>query len=145
MMTAAYEIGTRVGRAIAHDVLADSLSREWTGLDPVDCDQLVAAGIEPDTAAWTVAEATAKAAYLATLPANEDEEVDGKIAELAILTTTDNAGRHFTLWSKYWRKLEDDELIEIDRPIHGSTGTPYSQEYWSISVTENGLAAVESM
>lgn len=61
--TKAAEVGARVGRAIARDVLADGLPREWTGLDPQDGDQLTAAGIEPGTPEWDEAEAAAHEAY----------------------------------------------------------------------------------
>lgn len=54
---------TMVGRAIAHDVLADAMPREWTGLDPQDGDQLRAVGIEPGSDAWLAAEEMAARAY----------------------------------------------------------------------------------
>lgn len=59
----ASEIGTRVGKAIARDVVADGLPREWTGLDAQDGDVLTAAGLTPGTAEWAEAEAAAEAAY----------------------------------------------------------------------------------
>lgn len=62
-MTTAKQIGEKVGRAIARDVLADGLPREWTGLDPQDGDQLAAAGLEPGTPAWGEAELAAEVAY----------------------------------------------------------------------------------
>ena len=34
------EIGSQIGNAIARDVLANDLPREWTGLDPMDADQI---------------------------------------------------------------------------------------------------------
>lgn len=39
-MSNATEIGTKIGKAIARDVIADGLPREWTGLDPQDADQI---------------------------------------------------------------------------------------------------------
>ena len=57
-------IGRRIGRAIARDVIADDMPREWTGLDPQDGDQLTAAGIAPGTAAWDDAETAARREYL---------------------------------------------------------------------------------
>jgi hypothetical protein len=39
-MNAIEQIGIRIGRAIAHDTLADDLPRGWTGLDPQDVDQI---------------------------------------------------------------------------------------------------------
>lgn len=66
-MTTAHEIGTRIGQAIARDVLADNMPREWTGLDAQDGDQLMIAGIELGTPEWEQAEQAAKAAYEAAL------------------------------------------------------------------------------
>ncbi len=60
-------VGTRIGNAIARDVLADDLPQGWSGLTPEDGDQLTAAGIEVDTPAWEAGEAAAKAAYLAAI------------------------------------------------------------------------------
>jgi hypothetical protein len=61
------QIGARIGQAIARDVLAENMPREWTGLDPQDADQATAAGLRPDTAQWAAMERAAKAAYLAHL------------------------------------------------------------------------------
>jgi hypothetical protein len=64
----AKEIGAKVGKAVARDVLGCSdLPRHWTGLDPQDGDQLTAAGIEPGTPEWEEADAAAEAAYYAAL------------------------------------------------------------------------------
>ena len=61
-------IGTRVGQAIAREVLADpELPREWTGLDGQDGDILTAAGLTPDTPDWDLAVRAARQAYLDTL------------------------------------------------------------------------------
>lgn len=66
--TTAREIGTIIGQAIARDVIAnDDLSREWTGIEDQDGDQLTAAGIEPGTAEWSEAEESAEEAYTARL------------------------------------------------------------------------------
>lgn len=62
-------LGTQIGRAIARDVLAEDMPRAWTGLDAQDGDRLIAAGIQPDTDAWAVAEQAAREAYLAQLRA----------------------------------------------------------------------------
>lgn len=57
-------VGRRVGRAIARDVLSDAdLSREWTGLDPQDGDQFLAAGLVAGTPEWDRAETAAESAY----------------------------------------------------------------------------------
>jgi len=60
---AVFDAGRRVGRAIARDVIADGMPRQWTGLDPQDADQLSLAGIEPGTEDWARAEEAARAAY----------------------------------------------------------------------------------
>lgn len=63
----ATQIGQRIGQAIARDVLADDMPREWTGLDAQDGDQLTAAGIEPDSDEWEQAERAAEASYRAAV------------------------------------------------------------------------------
>ena len=68
----AQEIGTKVGRAIARDVLAEDMPREWTGLDAQDGDQLTAAGIEPGSECWAIAEQAAKTAYRDALGGGKD-------------------------------------------------------------------------
>lgn len=56
-------IGTRIGQAIALDVLADGLPHDWTGIDPQDGDILTAAGIECGSQAWKDTEFAADQAY----------------------------------------------------------------------------------
>lgn len=67
MIMNATEVGTKIGRAIARDVLADDMPREWTGIDPQDGDIATEAGINPDTAEWNEMESSAEKAYLAML------------------------------------------------------------------------------
>lgn len=69
---------------------------------------------------------------------------DDMIAELCSITTRDTAGRHFTQVSAHWQALEDAGLIEVYRPIHPETGLPYSNSYWSLEVTEEGQAIVDT-
>jgi hypothetical protein len=57
-MTTTQELGRRIGKAIARDVLADNLDRTWTGLDAQDADQ-IPEGMDRDEI-----EEAAKAAYL---------------------------------------------------------------------------------
>lgn len=66
------------------------------------------------------------------------------IETLATLTEHDEAGRHFTETCPLWQELEDAGLIEIDRPVHEQTGIAYSQEYWRLTVTDEGQAAVDA-
>ena len=56
-MEQAVEAGRAVGRAIARDVIAEDMPREWTGLDAQDGDQLTSAGIDPGTTAYAVSDA----------------------------------------------------------------------------------------
>jgi hypothetical protein len=69
-----------------------------------------------------------------------------KVAILSTLCTRDSAGRHFT--AKFsgddLAALETEELIVVTRPIHEATGLPYSEEYYSVEVTEAGVELVEA-
>jgi hypothetical protein len=63
----AKELGRKIGQAIARDVLADDMPREWTGLDPQDADLLTSAGLQPGTTEWTKVEDAAEIAYHDTI------------------------------------------------------------------------------
>jgi hypothetical protein len=69
---------------------------------------------------------------------------DDLIKTLATLCERDEAGRHFTETCGCLDELEALGLIEIYRPIHEATGIPYSQEYWHMTVTDAGFAALEA-
>lgn len=73
-----------------------------------------------------------------------EQLTDDAIRELCILTTRDNAGRHFTEWAEHWGQLEYRGLIAVDRPVHGSTGIPYGQEHWTLEVTDEGQEVVDA-
>jgi hypothetical protein len=60
-------LGAAIGRAMARDVLADHMPREWTGLDPQDADRI------PEGMDFDAVEAAAKAAYLGALKADDDD------------------------------------------------------------------------
>jgi hypothetical protein len=61
------------------------------------------------------------------------------IADLGRITTRTASGEHFTTaFAGRWEPLELAGLIEIDRPIHGDSGIPYSMEYWTVEVTDAG-------
>jgi hypothetical protein len=69
-----------------------------------------------------------------------------KVAVLAVITTNNEAGQHFTaiydaddLWN-----LEEEGLIEVSRPVHEQTGIEYGQEHWSVAVTQDGIDLVEA-
>jgi hypothetical protein len=70
--------------------------------------------------------------------------LDAAITELAIITTKNNEGQHFTKWSQHWAELESEGLIAIHRPVHDQTGLPYRDEFWTLEVTESGVAMVEA-
>lgn len=75
---------------------------------------------------------------------NQNELSDDAIRELCILCTRDQAGRHFTEWSRHWDSLEAAGMISVDRPVHDATGIPYSQEYYSLEVTADGQELVDA-
>ncbi len=68
-----------------------------------------------------------------------------QVAILAVITTKDEAGKHFTeLYdADALAELEQAGLLAIHRPVHEATGIAYSQEYYSVEVTEEGIALVE--
>lgn len=64
-----------------------------------------------------------------------------KVTILAVIADRNEAGEHFTavydeddLWN-----LEEEGLIEVSRPVHEQTGIEYSQEYWKVRVTDDGM------
>lgn len=63
------------------------------------------------------------------------------IRKLGEITTRDEAGTHFTQkYSADWlKKMEDAGLVEITKPVHEATGIQYSEEFWTVSVTEKGV------
>lgn len=65
---------------------------------------------------------------------------------LAVLTTRNEAGKHFmeVFDPDRLRKLEEEGLIAIHRPTHEATGLPYSAEYWSVEVTPDGQDLVDA-
>lgn len=69
---------------------------------------------------------------------------DDQIRELCTIATRDDAGRHFTATSDHWPALEAAGLINVYRPVHAATGIPYSLEHWSLEVTDDGQALVDS-
>ena len=69
-----------------------------------------------------------------------------KVRILSNLSTRDEAGRHFTsrFNSDDIASLEAEGLIEVSRPIHEPTGIPYGEEYYSVSITEDGVELVDA-
>jgi len=64
---------------------------------------------------------------------------------LSNIVTRDEAGRHFTEVYDLGEieALEKEGLLKINRPVH-DTGIQYSQDYWTVEVTEEGLDLLES-
>jgi len=64
---------------------------------------------------------------------------------LAVICTQDEAGTHFMARYDYdeLQELEEGGWLTINRPVHDQTGIAYSQEYWSVEVTEDGINLVE--
>jgi len=72
---------------------------------------------------------------------NEDLKMLGRI------TTTDEAGRHFTeVYPDEWlERMEKEGYIEIYRPVHEPTGIEYGQEEWQVEVTQKGIKIGETL
>ncbi len=68
-----------------------------------------------------------------------------KVEILAVITTKDEAGKHFreVYDADALAELEQAGLLAIHRPVHEATGIAYSQEYHTVEVTEEGIALVE--
>lgn len=64
-----------------------------------------------------------------------------KVEVLAVITTQDEAGEHFTAVydADDLSELEDEGLIEVSRPVHEQTGIEYGQEHWTVRVTDDGM------
>ena len=69
-----------------------------------------------------------------------------KVGLLAQITTRNEAGKHFMHLYPYdvLQELEREGLLVITRPVHEATGLRYSEEYWSVEVTEEGRALVDA-
>ena len=65
---------------------------------------------------------------------------------LSRITTRDEAGTHYT--RRYGREVLDElsasGYIVEDKPAHEATGLSYSEEYWSVEVTEDGQDLVDT-
>ena len=60
---------------------------------------------------------------------------------LARITTRNESGVHFTriFGAAELATLETQGLIKITRPTHADTGLSYSEEYWTVEVTDAGI------
>jgi hypothetical protein len=74
--TKSTQIGIRIGKAMARDVLAEDMPRKWAGLSAEDGDQLTAAGIVPGSQQWADAALAAFGAYDEAISAADDELAD---------------------------------------------------------------------
>jgi hypothetical protein len=72
--------------------------------------------------------------------------ISKQVRILSKITTRDESGRHFLeiYNTADLQELEAAGLLTIHRPIHGATGISYSEEYWSVEVTDDGIALVEA-
>lgn len=72
--------------------------------------------------------------------------LEEKVAALSTMTNHDEAGRHFT--ARYpdavLAELEAEKLIAITRPVHERTGAEYSEQYWTVEVSETGADLVNA-
>ena len=75
----------------------------------------------------------------------EHPEAREILSELGKVATFDEDGRHFTQFLKHWQDLEEAGLVEVYRPEHSATGIRYSQEFWSIQLTEAGKDTLETL
>lgn len=68
------------------------------------------------------------------------------IRKLGRITTRDEAGTHFTQkCDRDWLdKMEAAGLLEITKPVHEATGIQYSEEFWTVAVTEKGVELGEA-
>jgi len=69
-----------------------------------------------------------------------------KVSIIAVITTRDEAGRHFTevYDGDDLMALEEEGLLVVTRPVHAGTGIAYSQEHWAVQVTPDGIDLVEA-
>jgi len=73
----------------------------------------------------------------------EHPEAREVLMELGKACTFNEDGRHFVQFLRHWQDLEEAGLVAIERPVHSLTGIRYSQEFWSIRLTENGEEVLE--
>ena len=66
--------------------------------------------------------------------------------KLGRITTKDEAGTHFTqIYDRDWLDtMEAAGYLTISKPVH-QAGIEYSEEYWSVEVTPDGIEAGEGM
>ena len=103
---------------------------------------------ESDTAKGRLEQKNSTKSPTLGIAANTSEKLTPEeISEiLSNLVTRDDAGTHFTsrLTSYVRNQLEKEGFITITRPVDGPTGIPYSEEYWGVEITDEGLALIES-
>jgi len=75
----------------------------------------------------------------------EHPEAREILSELGKVANFNEDGRHFTQFLKHWQDLEEAGLVEVYRPEHSATGIRYSQEFWSIQLTEAGKDTLETL
>ena len=65
---------------------------------------------------------------------------------LAVICTRDEDGRHFTerYLAEAIDELEQAGLLTVHKPVHEATGITYSQEHYSVQVTEAGQELLDA-
>ena len=108
-------------------------------------------GYDTEKQAIAVSELIDSSEGNATIPEGIDVTANENVTEsqieiLCVLTTRDEAGKHFT--EKYnsddLKALELAGFIEVMRPVHESTGIAYGCDQWTVEITPEGLALVEA-
>jgi hypothetical protein len=71
--------------------------------------------------------------------------VEQKVKILSVITTRNEAGKHFLEIYDYdeLKELEKEGLLEIHERIHSATGLKYSEEYNTVQLTQEGIDLVE--
>ena len=67
------------------------------------------------------------------------------LSELGKVCNFNEDGRHFTQFLRHWQDLEEAGLVEVYRPEDSPTGIRYSQEFWSIRLTQAGQDTLETL
>jgi len=70
--------------------------------------------------------------------------VENQIRELCVIETLTISGMHFTEWAKHYDALESLGFVEIHRPVNPDTGIAYSQDHWSLAITEDGQFVIDA-
>jgi hypothetical protein len=73
------------------------------------------------------------------------EDAKEALEELLHITTQSEGGSHFTEAFRRWMDLEQAGLIRVHRPVHEATNIQYSNQYWTVELTEQGMAIAKDL